>query len=305
MVTRMNGSLLKKRNPFNSLLIATATMVLSTVCWAQDSGEQLFNTNCSACHTIGKGRLVGPDLAGVHDKRSQQWLESFVTSAKSMIDSGDAEAVAIFEEYNKILMPDPPIAGEQVRLILGYLENQGTGAPAAAGDDAPAQTDQVELAPPEASPEDVKKGQALFQGTTRFANGGPTCNACHHVKNDAVIGGGILAAELTTVFSKMGSSGVQAILGRAPFPVMEAAYKNNTLTDDEITYLVAFLQDADEQHLFQQPRDYGIGLFASGAVGAGVLFLLFGFTWRNRKSGSVNQAIYDRQVKSISDTTNR
>jgi mono/diheme cytochrome c family protein len=297
----MNGSLLKKRNPFNSLLIAAATMVLSTVCWAQDSGEQLFNANCSACHTIGEGRLVGPDLAGVHDKRSQQWLESFVTSAKSMIDSGDAEAVAIFEEYNQILMPDPPIAGEQVRQILGYLKNQGAGAPAAAGGDALAQTDQVELA----SPEDIKKGQALFQGTTRFANGGPTCNACHHVKNDAVIGGGILAAELTTVFSKMGSSGVQAILGRAPFPVMEAAYKNNALTDDEITYLVAFLQDADEQHLFQQPRDYGIGLFASGAVGAGVLFLLFGFTWRNRKSGSVNQAIYDRQVKSISDTTNR
>jgi mono/diheme cytochrome c family protein len=297
----MNGSLLKKRNPFNSLLIAAATMVLSTVCWAQDSGEQLFNANCSACHTIGEGRLVGPDLAGVHDKRSQQWLESFVTSAKSMIDSGDAEAVAIFEEYNQILMPDPPIAGEQVRQILGYLKNQGAGAPAAAGGDALAQTDQVELA----SPENIKKGQALFQGTTRFANGGPTCNACHHVKNDAVIGGGILAAELTTVFSKMGSSGVQAILGRAPFPVMEAAYKNNALTDDEITYLVAFLQDADEQHLFQQPRDYGIGLFASGAVGAGVLFLLFGFTWRNRKSGSVNQAIYDRQVKSISDTTNR
>ncbi len=301
----MNGSLLKKRNPFNSLLIAAATMVLSTVCWAQDSGEQLFNANCSACHTIGEGRLVGPDLAGVHDKRSQQWLESFVTSAKSMIDSGDAEAVAIFEEYNQILMPDPPIAGEQVRQILGYLKNQGAGAPAAAGGDALAQTDQVELASPKAAPEDIKKGQALFQGTTRFANGGPTCNACHHVKNDAVIGGGILAAELTTVFSKMGSSGVQAILGRAPFPVMEAAYKNNALTDDEITYLVAFLQDADEQHLFQQPRDYGIGLFASGAVGAGVLFLLFGFTWRNRKSGSVNQAIYDRQVKSISDTTNR
>jgi mono/diheme cytochrome c family protein len=301
----MNGSLLKKRSPFNTLLIAAATMVLSTVCWAQDSGEQLFNANCSACHTIGKGKLVGPDLTGVHDKRSQQWLESFVTSAKSMIDSGDAEAVAIFEEYNQILMPDPPIAGEQVRQILGYLKNQGAGAPAAAGGDALAQTDQVELASPEASPEDIKKGQALFQGTTRFANGGPTCNACHHVKNDAVIGGGILAAELTTVFSKMGSSGVQAILGRAPFPVMEAAYKNNALTDDEITYLVAFLQDADEQHLFQQPRDYGIGLFASGAVGAGVLFLLFGFTWRNRKSGSVNQAIYDRQVKSISDTTNR
>jgi len=99
----------------------------------------------------------------------------------------------------------------------------------------------------------------------------------------------------------MGGTGVGAILGQAPFPVMQAAYKDNALTDDEITYLVTFLQDADEQHLFHQPRDYGIGLFASGTVGAGVLFLLFAFIWRGRKSGSVNQQIYDRQVKSVLD----
>ena len=76
--------------------------------WAQDPGEQVFNTTCFACHTIGGGRLIGPDLAGVHEKRSQEWLEEFIKSSQSMINAGDAEAVALFEEYSSLLMPDAP-----------------------------------------------------------------------------------------------------------------------------------------------------------------------------------------------------
>ena len=72
--------------------------------WAQQAGEQAFQI-CAACHTIGGGRLIGPDLAGIHDKRSQEWLQAFIKSSQSMIKSGDAEAVAIFEEYNGMLMP--------------------------------------------------------------------------------------------------------------------------------------------------------------------------------------------------------
>jgi hypothetical protein len=165
-------------------------------------------------------------------------------------------------------------------------------------------TAEVQAAPAEpASEEDIHTGQELFQGNIRFANSGPACNSCHDVRNDAVIGGGILAAELTTVFSRMGGAGVKAILGQAPFPVMQIAYENQSLTEDEITALVAFLEYADSEQYNQLPRDYGIGLFLSGSAGAGALFLFFAFVWRGRKKESVNQAIYDRQIKSISDKT--
>ena len=146
--------------------------------------------------------------------------------------------------------------------------------------------------------DEVVKGQDLFQGTIRFANSGPACNACHEVRNDAVIGGGILGVELTTVFSRMGHAGVKSILGRSPFPVMQAAYQEQALTEEEVTALVSFLEYADSEEYNQLPRDYGVGLFISGVGGAGVLFLLFGFLWRGRKIGSVNQTIYDRQTKS-------
>jgi mono/diheme cytochrome c family protein len=272
--------------------------------WTQDPGEQVFNTTCFACHTIGGGRLIGPDLAGVHEKRSQEWLENFVKSSQSMIKAGDPEAVALFEEYSGMTMPDAIASDEQIRQVLSYILAQSLLAQGSI--DVPsADVAATDLATPvePASEEDILAGQDLFQGSLRLVNGGPACNACHEVRNDAVIGGGILAAELTTVFSRMGGAGVTAILGRAPFPVMQAAYVEHALTEYEVTALVAFLEFADSEQYNQLPRDYGLGLFASGVVGAGILFGLFGFVWRGRKIGSVNQAIYDRQIKSSLDDT--
>jgi mono/diheme cytochrome c family protein len=287
-----------------SLLIGVVTIFVSIGHsqdgWSQEPGEQIFQTTCFVCHTIGGGRLVGPDLASVHERRSQEWLESFVKSSQSMINDGDAEAAALFEEFNRIPMPDSFNSEEQIRQVLSYIQSQSSNQTASA---TPGASEQVAPAAP-ASEEDILIGQELFQGNIRLVNGGPACNACHEVRNDAVIGGGILATELTSVFSRMGSAGVKAILGHAPFPVMQAAYQNQSLTEDEVAALVAFLEYADSEQYNQLPRDYGIGLFVSGSVGAGVLFLFFAVVWRGRKKESVNQAIFDRQVKSISDMEN-
>ena len=52
-----------------------------------------------------------------------------------------------------------------------------------------------------------------------------------------------------------------------------------------------------EQEL-HQPRDYGIKLFGAGVVGVIILLGLYSLMWRGRLRGSVNQAIYDRQISS-------
>lgn len=266
--------------------------------WAQDAGEQLFGTTCFACHTIGGGRLVGPDLAGVHESRSQEWLEQFVRSSQTMIKNGDPDAVALAADYSGIVMPDTLMSEQQIRDLLNYIRVKSAALKSDGGESATVAVPPPPTSAP-ASPQDIEKGRAMFQGAIRFENGGAACNACHHVRNDAVIGGGILAAELTTVFSRMGGAGVKAILGQAPFPVMQAAYAGKPLADEEVTALVAFLEYADSQEYNQLPRDYGIGLFLTGIVGAAILFLFFGIFWRGRKTGSVNQEIYDRQLKSV------
>jgi len=122
--------------------------------WPQDSGEQIFQKTCFACHTIGGGRLIGPDLAGVHEKRSQEWLVRFVISSQSMIKEGDAEAVALFEEFNRIPMPDSFLSEEQSRQVLAYIESQSSNQTATTSPTA-----DVQAVPAEpASEEDILAG---------------------------------------------------------------------------------------------------------------------------------------------------
>ena len=252
-----------------------------------DQGQETFQTLCSVCHTIGGGRLVGPDLQGVSERRSEEWIIGFVQHSQQLVAAGDPDAVAIFEEFNRIPMPDQPLSDEEIRRIIEYMRGAASTGPA-----QPAVLEQ-------ATEEQILLGQALFQGNTRFVNGGPTCNSCHEVTNDAVIGGGVLARELTTVFSRLGGPGVRAILGSPPFPVMQRAYEDKPLTDEEVVALVGFLQRADEEQAFHQPRDYGPKLFAAGVVGTAILLGLYSLIWGRRLKGSVNQSIYDRQIKSI------
>jgi len=275
----------------------------------KQEGAQYFKQVCVACHTINGGTLVGPDLANVQQRRSNEWLHKFIKSSQTLIKSGDPEAVAVFEQYNKIVMPDPPFTDKQITAIIGYIKAE-SGGDTESAEKEPDKTGVAETGPvdgeatasvdtgKQANELDIIMGQNLFQGKIRLANGGPSCISCHDVKNDAVIGGGILAKELTTVFSRMGEPGVRAILGSAPFPVMEQAYKDKPLTDQEVFSIISFLQQADKEHMFQQPRDYGVKLAGTGFVGVIVLLGIYSLIWHRRKKKLVNKDIFDRQIKS-------
>jgi cytochrome c2 len=255
---------------------------------AQASGQAIFEEKCVVCHSAGSDRIVGPGLAGVLDRRERAWVKRFIMQPDQMLTS-DSIAIALMEEY-LVMMPNFGITDTEAEQLMTFLATGGApaGTPAAP---------PVAVQP--ATEEQIVLGQNLFQGTTRFTNSGPTCNSCHDVTHDAVIGGGLLAAELTTVFSRLGGPAVRAILGSPPFPVMQRAYADKPLTEDEVAALVGFLQQADAEQALHQPRDYGIKLFGAGVLGAAVLLGLYSLFWNGRLRGSVNQDIYDRQVKSI------
>ncbi|HVA99001.1 MAG TPA: cytochrome c, partial [Bacteroidia bacterium] len=56
-----------KKNILSCIFILFATLAFS-----QD-GKELFQNNCKTCHTIGHGKLVGPDLKGVADRRQESF----------------------------------------------------------------------------------------------------------------------------------------------------------------------------------------------------------------------------------------
>ena len=96
---------------------------------------------CGACHSIGKGRLVGPDLKGVTERRDEAWLISFIRSSQTMVKDGDAEAVKIFDEY-KIPMPDNNFTDEQIIGILNYIKNYEEVAAKPVEEEKPAEATQ-------------------------------------------------------------------------------------------------------------------------------------------------------------------
>lgn len=257
---------------------------------AQQSGGEIFEQKCVACHSAGTDRLIGPGLAGVMTRRDRAWVKRFIMRPDLVLGSEDSIAAGLLQEY-LVPMPNFGITDAEAEALIAFLGGGGEGA--AAGETA-ASPDVAEPA----TEEQILLGQDLFQGKIRFTNGGPTCNSCHDVIHDAVIGGGVLAAELTTVFSRLGGRGVRAIIGSPPFPVMQRAYLNKALTDEEVAALVGFLQQADAEQALHQPRDYGIKLFVAGVAGTVILLGLYSLVWRRRTTGSVNQSIYDRQIKS-------
>jgi len=101
----------------------TVFFTLSLNLFAQADGEQIFKTNCISCHTIGGGRLIGPDLEGISKKRNVEWLKKWINSSSDFIASGDADAIAIFEEYNKVAMTSFYFEDEDMNALLAYLEN--------------------------------------------------------------------------------------------------------------------------------------------------------------------------------------
>jgi protein SCO1/2 len=97
-----------------------------------DRGEYTFRNHCAACHTIGRGDLVGPDLRGVTAKRDRQWLSRFITVPDQVLASGDPTARALAAKYKQVLMPNLGLGTADAEVLIDYLKKQGVAAADAA-----------------------------------------------------------------------------------------------------------------------------------------------------------------------------
>ncbi len=87
-------------------------------------GEGLFLGACAACHTVGEGVRVGPDLAGVTLRRDRAWLESYLTAPERMLALGDAVAVGLDRAFPAVRMPNLGLNEADIADVLTYLQVQ-------------------------------------------------------------------------------------------------------------------------------------------------------------------------------------
>lgn len=110
-------------------------------------GQNLFANRCAACHTFGKGDLLGPDLKGLTARRERAWVIRYLAGADKMRAGKDPIALELAKRY-KVLMPNLALTRNDLADLMIYLEAQGgprpnpdapqaAVAPAAAGGEKP------------------------------------------------------------------------------------------------------------------------------------------------------------------------
>jgi cytochrome c2 len=239
-----------------------------------EAGKQLFQEKtCTACHTIGKGTLVGPDLKGVTKERPREWLEQWLAAPDAMLAKKDPYAVKLLHQYHDVEMPNLGLSKSDINSILAYLDTTASGAAA-----EPSATEAASTPAVKGNPE---IGKELFTGVVRYQNGGPPCTACHSTGGIGALGGGQLGPDLTTVVSRLGgTAGVDAFVAGTPTPTMKAVWSKQPLTTEERANVVAFL--AGQAGLSQRPAADVWQLAALTVLGVVILLAIAGFRWRNR-----------------------
>ncbi|SNS56033.1 quinol:cytochrome c oxidoreductase pentaheme cytochrome subunit [Belliella buryatensis] len=99
------------------------------------AGKSIFNANCKTCHKLDQ-KYTGPALRGVTDRRSIDWAKSFIRNSGALIASGDAQANAIYKEYNNLAMPNHEfLSDSDLDNLLSYIEYGDKEAAVADGGD--------------------------------------------------------------------------------------------------------------------------------------------------------------------------
>ncbi|WP_238784576.1 c-type cytochrome [Blattabacterium cuenoti] len=90
-----------------------------------EEGAKLFKKNCTACHSMDlEKQMIGPALSNVTEKRSREWLHKWIINNKSLRESGDKDAIAIYKEYGNLEMNlFPQLSNKQIDDILFFIQN--------------------------------------------------------------------------------------------------------------------------------------------------------------------------------------
>src|SRR5919109_2202753 len=82
------------------------------------SGKELFiKDRCVRCHTIGRGRFVGPDLSGVGNRYTRDEIKRWMENSQGIYQSRGKQPV------NEGYTPMPPlgVSPEEAELIADYI----------------------------------------------------------------------------------------------------------------------------------------------------------------------------------------
>jgi cytochrome c2 len=261
----------------NLILVVLALGLGLTPPASSQETAQFFKQNCSSCHWIGGGRLIGPDLKNVTQRKGRDWLVQFILDPKGMLDARDPYAIKLqAEAKGAIMIQAPGINAKLANALLDLIEaeskldsSQFAGKAVAVGPYSEA---------------DAAAGLDIFSGYTEQRNGGRACISCHTVNSVGASLGGRLGPDLTGVFDRLqGRTALTAWLAAPPTPTMKSVFKDNPFEEDEIKFLVAYFESATyNDHYNFDSFIIWMSVIFCGLGGSVFGMVMFSGIWGNR-----------------------
>lgn len=104
-------------------VIEVPEFVISTTAEDIKKGEELFaGKGCVACHKIGGGKLVGPDLKGVTARRDEKWIKKMILRPDVMVKEDEIAKKMLGETF--VPMPNQNVDPKtELPFIMSYLKS--------------------------------------------------------------------------------------------------------------------------------------------------------------------------------------
>ena len=256
------------------LLAVLFAMLGSAATLGQDTPDY-YRQNCLNCHTIGGGRLTGPDLKDVGQRRDAEWLIGFMQNPKAVVESGDAYAAKLVEESRGVIMPIAPgMTRYRAEQIIKLIEAESKLEKS--------QFQGVRISNKPFTEADRIVGREIFIGVRKLKNGGTACNACHSMHDLSALGGGRLGPDLTRVYERLkGRKALGAWLMAPATETMQPVFNNYPLEAEEIHALTAYFEEAADQ-TEADAAVYRIAFLLLGLAAAAATIFVFDSIWKGR-----------------------
>jgi nitrite reductase (NO-forming) / hydroxylamine reductase len=184
-----------------------------------EAGKKLYEQKCLSCHTIGEGDRVGPDLAGVTERREHDWLIRWM---KDPIGMGKTDPIGqeLMAKYNNVPMPPQGLSVDEIEQVLAYVAHES-------GQDLSGKAE-------EQPPMELDEGQFEEAKNIYFNR----CAGCHGTLRAGATGPNI-QPERTR---ELGTKSIEIILTKGMPGGMPAWGDQGILSAEEISMMASYIQ---------------------------------------------------------------
>ena len=217
----------------------------------QDRQAELFVLKCAGCHTVGQGKLTGPDL----------------------IKATESPLVDLIQAIRRMQEQVGPMEESEIKGHASFIKSLNVRERIKKEFERLSKIAEAKLEPP-----NIKIGENLFIGRKPFKNGGVSCNSCHTTRQAKRWGGGKLGPPLTEVFKDFSKANLISAIVNSQWKVMKDVYKEHKITKQEAVHIVAYLESIKDKDIEKEKPIFHVISF----IGFLLLLLATAFFYRKR-----------------------